>query len=130
MNKAIIVHHEAEHGSTKSYAVGFASSVLLTLLAFALVSHHLLSGWSLILCLGALALVQLAVQLLFFLHLGNESRPRWNLMVLLFAAMVVVAIVFGSMWIMYNLNYNMHHKPASETDTTIIKDEGYRQSTY
>jgi cytochrome o ubiquinol oxidase operon protein cyoD len=45
----------------------------------------------------------------FFLHLGRESKPRWNLNALLFAVLVVVIIVFGSLWIMHNLNYHMQN---------------------
>jgi cytochrome o ubiquinol oxidase operon protein cyoD len=54
-----------------------------------------------------LALIQLFIQLVFFLHLDRGSKPRWNLGILAFAILVVVIIVFGSLWIMANLNYNM-----------------------
>jgi cytochrome o ubiquinol oxidase operon protein cyoD len=90
-----------------SYVTGFVSSIILTLFAYILVVNHILSGTGLVAAIVGLAIIQLFVQLFFFLHVGDESKPRWNLMALLFAAMVVVIVVFGSLWIMNNLNYNM-----------------------
>jgi heme/copper-type cytochrome/quinol oxidase subunit 4 len=42
-----------------------------------------------------------------FLHLGNEAKPRLKLLVFGFMALVVMILVFGSLWIMYSLNYRM-----------------------
>ena len=96
-----------EHGNIKSYLLGFILSLLLTLAAFLIVSKHLLAGWNLALTLAALALSQMTVQFILFLHLGQEDRPRWNLITFLFMALVLVVIVFGSLWIMYSLDYRM-----------------------
>jgi hypothetical protein len=63
------------------------------------------------------------------LHLGSESKPRWNRTALWFAAMVVTMIVFGSLWIMKNLSYD-HQVPTNESDQSIVKDEGYAPSSY
>jgi cytochrome o ubiquinol oxidase subunit IV len=68
-----------------------------------------------------LAVSQLFVQLLFFLHLSRESRPRWNLIVLLFAAMVLLIVVLGSLWIMNNLNY---HHPNQDQINKYIRSQG------
>lgn len=89
------------------YVIGFVLSIILTLVAYILVVNHVMSGAGLVAVIVGLAIIQLFVQLFFFLHLGEESKPRWNLMSLLFAAMVVIIVVFGSLWIMNNLNYNM-----------------------
>lgn len=94
-------------GTLRTYQIGFASSVILTLAAFYLVSRHVLAGWGLVLAILALAVIQLCIQLIFFLHLGDESRPRWRLNVFLFMLMVLLIVVVGSLWIMYNLNYRM-----------------------
>jgi cytochrome o ubiquinol oxidase operon protein cyoD len=99
-----------------SYIVGFVSSIILTLVAYILVVNHVLSGIGLVAVIVGLAIIQLFVQLFFFLHLGDEAKPRWNLMALLFAAMVVVIVVFGSLWIMNNLNYNMMTDMNGKTD--------------
>jgi cytochrome o ubiquinol oxidase operon protein cyoD len=94
-------------GIFKPYLVGFLLSILLTLAAYAAVAEHLLTGWVLVFALTVLALLQAGVQLLFFLHLGRESKPRWNLVVFLFMVLVLVIIVFGSLWIIHNLNYRV-----------------------
>lgn len=128
MKKPLVAQHEVSHGTVRSYSTGFGLSLALTIASYLAASHHWATGWALVVALTALALSQLIVQLIFFLHLGRESRPRWNLNVLLFAAMVVIILVFGSLWIMKNLEYNHHNlSPVNESDQSIIKDEGYRQ---
>jgi cytochrome o ubiquinol oxidase operon protein cyoD len=126
MNKPVISHHRPEPGTVKSYTMGFGLSLILTVAAYLLASHNLAHGWALLLTLGALAISQLLVQLLFFLHLGHEAKPRWNLTAFLFATMVVVIVVFGSLWIMKNLSYGHHVPgPVNQSDRAILKDEGY-----
>jgi cytochrome o ubiquinol oxidase operon protein cyoD len=126
MSKIVVVHHEQAHGSLKTYTAGFVLSIILTLVAYVLTVRQMISGWALIFILAGLAVLQLFVQLIFFLHLGRESKPRWNLWVLVFAAGVVIMLVFGSLWIMYNLNYNhIQSRSPQETNKFIIKDEGY-----
>lgn len=104
----------------KLYVSGFVMSIVLTIIPFGIVMTHTLSGWELTTALFASAIMQLLVQLIFFLHLNRESKPRWNLLVGIFAAITVLIIVVGSLWIMNNLNYNMN---ASQD---IIKDEGIK----
>lgn len=120
--KVIASHHEAATGTVGSYVTGFVLSLLITLAAYVLAAEKLTSGWSLVYALGGLAVAQLMVQLVCFLHLGRESKPFWNLQVLIFAVGVVIIVVFGSLWIMNNLNYAHHEHPA---EAEIIKDEGY-----
>ena len=93
--------------TTRTYVVGFILSIILTLTAFKIVDDGLLKGWGLTLTLIAFAVVQLLVQLLFFLHLDKERKPRQNLMAFAFMAIVLLIIVLGSLWIMDNLNYHV-----------------------
>jgi cytochrome o ubiquinol oxidase operon protein cyoD len=116
----IISEHNTEHGTLMSYVIGFVSSVALTLTAYLLVVHRSLSHKLLISVIVALALAQFAVQLLFFLHLGRETKPRWKLFVFLFMVMVVLILVFGSLWIMNNLNYRM----TPEQINTYMNNQG------
>lgn len=99
--------HTAGHGSYVSYTIGFILSVVLTLSAYFLVVDQILTGTTLALAIVGLAVAQLFVQLVFFLHLGSEKGPRWNQMIFWFALLVVLIVVIGSMWIMANLDYNM-----------------------
>ncbi len=123
--QTVVARHEASHSSSRSYGTGFVLAILLTNVAFLLVASKALTGWGLAVALSALAIAQLWVQLRFFLHLGKESKPRWNLLMFLFAVMVVVIVVFGSLWIMQNLNY--HGMTPQDTDKSIIEDEGIKR---
>lgn len=99
--------HTESYGSLKSYIIGFVLSLLLTFIAFFLVTEKWLTTWHTTLILSALAIVQAFVQLVFFLHLGQEKSPYWNLQTFLFMLGVLAIIVLGSLWIMYNLDYHM-----------------------
>jgi cytochrome o ubiquinol oxidase operon protein cyoD len=122
-HKAVVSEHQTAHGTVRSYTIGFGLSIALTLVAFGLTAAEATHGWTLIFILTGLALTQLFIQLTFFLHLGRESRPYWNTSVLVFAVGVVLMLVFGSLWIMHNLDYNHRHSQPSPHQ--IIKDEGY-----
>jgi cytochrome o ubiquinol oxidase operon protein cyoD len=93
--------------SLKSYCIGFFSSLILTLTSFFLVGKDVYSGNTLIYILMGLAAIQACVQLVCFLHIGEEEKPRFNLVTFLFMALVLVIIVFGSIWIMHHLSYNV-----------------------
>jgi cytochrome o ubiquinol oxidase operon protein cyoD len=99
-----------EKGTGKFYLVGFVLCIVLTLAAYFLVVEKLLTGMTLILVILGLGVIQMAVQLLFFMHLGGEyadgkAKHHWNFLVFFFMIMVLIVIVFGSLWIMYTLNY-------------------------
>ncbi len=112
---------EAAQGSVMTYTIGFLLSVIFTLFAYFLVVDYSISTNVLTAAIVVLAVVQMFIQLIFFLHLGQESRPRWNLIVLLFALLVVLIVVAGSIWIMNNLDTHMM-TPAA-TNSYIIQDE-------
>lgn len=97
--------------SITSYIVGFALAVILTLIAYSVVVAHLLHGGMVIAAIMTLAVVQLMVQLVFFLHLGRGKSAKWNVTAFLFMAIILVIIVAGSLWIMHNLDYNMQMTP-------------------
>lgn len=113
-------------GSVRSYSIGFGLSLILTFTAYITAAHQLAANWTLIYILLVLAVAQLFVQLVFFLHLGRNSR--WNLTVLAFAVMVVLIIVIGSLWIMKHLNYSHDNLSPQQLNQSIVKDEGYGPS--
>lgn len=92
------------HGSIRSYAIGFAASLLLTAASFVLVITKILLGKLLVYTLLGCALVQAIFQLLFFLHLGKEGHPRWETLIFYFMLLVLLIIAIGSLWIMSDLN--------------------------
>ncbi|HEX7483563.1 MAG TPA: cytochrome o ubiquinol oxidase subunit IV [Candidatus Saccharimonadales bacterium] len=99
-----------------SYAVGFISSVILTVIAYALVVNDtIVRAWTapiVAIVIAILASLQLIVQLIFFMHLSEERRPRWKLMSFVFAFVILGIIVFGSLWIMFDLNDRMMMSPT------------------
>lgn len=103
-----------------TYSIGFLSSVVLTIIAYAIVVNDAFKNiWTpatIALVLSLLAIFQLVVQLLFFLHLGEEAKPRWKLMSFIFAFIILGIIVIGSLWIMFDLNSRM-----MMTTTDMIK---------
>lgn len=114
----------------KSYIIGFVLSLVLTLTAAGLVWEHVRSGHAVFshpFLAGAiivLAIVQLFVQLIFFMHLAGESGPRWRLGALLSTAGIIAIIVVGAIWIMGHLNYNMMASPA-QMETYIQSQDGF-----
>ncbi len=118
---------DSNKGSSSKYLIGYELSLFLTLLSYFMArrhvdSHHTVySDRFLVIALSIFAVVQLFVQLIFFLHLSKDSKQRWNNIVLAFAAIVVLILVFGSLWIMANLNY---HHPHVIAPGQIIHDEG------
>ncbi len=105
------LEEKMEFGGSKktisSYLVGFGLSLILTVLAFGLCEFKLLSEGSLYKTLAVLAILQLLVQSLCFLRLNTSKEGRSNLFPFLFTLLIIAILVGGSLWIMYNLNYNM-----------------------
>ncbi len=97
----------ASYGTYQSYVIGFASSIFLTLVSFYLVATAAFPPQALYIAIGGLAIAQLFVQLVFFLHLNTHSKTTWNLLSFLFTLVMVLVLVLGTMWIMYNLYAKM-----------------------
>lgn len=93
----------ATYGTRQSYVIGFLSSIILTIIAFYLVITAAFPPKTLYIVVGGLAITQLFVQLIFFLHVNTHSKSSWNLLSLVFTLVVVLVLVLGSLWIMYNL---------------------------
>ncbi len=117
----VIPAEEIPRGTLLSYSLGFIFSIILTAIPFIIVINEFLSGWLLIFTLLGLAALQLFVQLALFLHLGHESKPRWNTIAFLFAGLVVLILVIGSLWIMANLDYR--GMSPSETNQYVSDEE-------
>lgn len=82
--------------------LGLVSSALLTAAAFALVIAHPFARPVLTACIGGLALIQIACQFYFFLHIDLKRSHRDDLQLVLFTGLVILLMVGGSMWIMSN----------------------------
>lgn len=103
----VSVETGAGHGTMKSYVIGFILSILLTIIPYMIVVDHMLVGTALVASIVILGIFQLLVQLVFFLHLSTKSEQSWNLLTFIFTLVIVLILVVGSLWIMWNLNYHM-----------------------
>jgi cytochrome o ubiquinol oxidase operon protein cyoD len=113
--------------------MGFVLSILLTMASFGLVqlhvnsSHESISHAALSVTVFVFAMTQLAVQLIFFLHLGREQKPRIQSLSFIFVTLIITFLVAGSLWIMANLDYShggAHNESPADSDAQVIKDEG------
>lgn len=103
-------HHDdgQDHGSFKSYMTGFVLSVILTAIPFAVV---MAGGFESRLLTAALvvgmAVVQILVHMVYFLHMNTRSDEGWTMMALIFTVVILVIVLAGSLWVMYHMNTNM-----------------------
>lgn len=104
-------HHDEDgglHFSVKGYMTGFLLSVVLTAIPFWLVMGQVVSSSNLTgFVVLAFAAVQMVVHMIYFLHLDAKSQGGWNMLALIFTAVLVVIMLAGSLWVMHHLNTNM-----------------------
>ncbi len=99
--------HHGWNVSFKPQIIGFVCSLALLIAAYRIVSHHHVSGDALLCTIASLGIFQVLLQLIFFLHLGLETKPHWHIITFLFTVLVVLIIFGGTVWIMHNLDYNL-----------------------
>ena len=99
--------HDFGHGDLKTYWVGFLFSLGLTALSFAAVMSGMIPRGMMFPAITVLAVVQLLVQVIFFLHLGTAPEQRSTVTILLLTLLLIGVIVFLSLWVMHNANINM-----------------------
>ena len=100
------------HASVKSYLVGFVLSIVLTAIPFGLVMDQGHYGFTVDAVLSAvlvLAVVQVFVHIVYFLHMDRSAEQRWNVLAFAFTLLILVIVVAGSVWIMHNATLNMMH---------------------
>lgn len=100
-------HSGASHGSVKTYMTGFILSIILTVIPFWMVMTGAVSPAVILGTILAMAVVQVLVHLVCFLHMNTESDEGWNMTAFVFTVLIIAILVVGSIWIMWNLNYNM-----------------------
>ena len=89
------------------YLVGLALAILLTAVSFFIAGTFLVWRPSIPIALLVLAIAQIGVHLVFFLHITTGPDNVNNVLALAFGMLIVFLILVGSLWIMYNLNDNM-----------------------
>jgi cytochrome o ubiquinol oxidase operon protein cyoD len=93
--------------SIKSYAIGFGLCIALTLASFGVAMSGAVPDELRLAAIVLLAVVQLLVQLLCFLHMGTARDERENTAVFVVTLLLIAILVIGSLWVMHNANVNM-----------------------
>ena len=89
------------------YLIGLVLAAVLTVVSFVVAETTLVWQPSIPIALTVLAIAQMGVHLVFFLHLTSGPDNLNNVMALAFGVLIVILVVAGSLWIMANLNHNM-----------------------
>jgi len=93
--------------SSRQYLIGYCLAIVLTLASFWAAQTSLVWAPSLPVLLGVLAIAQMGVHLVFFFNISSDPDQTNNFLALAFGILIVGLVIFGSMWIMANLNDNM-----------------------
>jgi cytochrome o ubiquinol oxidase operon protein cyoD len=101
------VEHQESTAGVVSYTAGLALAILFTIVSFVVSQTNLLWPPGVAGGLIVLALAQIGVHLVFFLHVGIGSDSRNNVLALAFGMLVVFLVIAGAVGIMANLNYMM-----------------------
>jgi cytochrome o ubiquinol oxidase subunit IV len=91
----------------RGYVLGLALATLITVVAFFVSGTSLVWQPSIPVALIVLAIAQMGVHLVFFLHITTGPESLNNTLALAFGLLIVFLLIVGSMWIMTHLNHNM-----------------------
>jgi cytochrome o ubiquinol oxidase subunit IV len=89
------------------YLVGLGLAILLTATSFFVAGTDLVWQPSIPVAIVVLAIAQMGVHLVFFLHITTGPDNSNNVLALAFGLLIVFLVIGGSLWIMANLNHNM-----------------------
>ena len=101
---------EAEQGQRAGvlvYTIGLGLAVILTATSFWVANTSVLWGPGVHLGLAVLAIAQMGVHLVFFLHITTAPDNTNNVLALAFGVLIVFLVMVGSLWIMADLNHNL-----------------------
>ena len=99
---------EASVGSrVLGYVIGLGLAILFTATSFFIAGTDLVWQPSIPVAIIVLAIAQMGVHLVFFLHITTGADNTNNVLALAFGLLIVVLVIGGSLWIMANLNHNM-----------------------
>jgi cytochrome o ubiquinol oxidase operon protein cyoD len=119
-----MTEHEAERGNvppgqphdsilseTMSYVLGLGFALVLTGVSFWVASTSNLWGPGVAVGLIVLAIAQMGVHLVFFLHITSGPDNTNNVLALAFGVLIVFLVMVGTIWIMGHLEDNMAPSP-------------------
>ena len=99
--------HDSLLGETLSYVIGLGFALVLTGVSFWVASTSVLWGPGVAVGLVVLAIAQMGVHLVFFLHITSGPDNANNVLALAFGVLIVFLVMIGTIWIMAHLAANM-----------------------
>lgn len=122
-------HHEADepHSTFSGYLTGFVLSVILTAIPFWLVMAKVIADRNTaVLVLGGLAVIQILVHMVYFLHMNGKIEGGWTLLSSIFTVVFVAITIAGTLWVMFHMNTNMMPEHPA---TTAVPHEAAGHAT-
>jgi cytochrome o ubiquinol oxidase operon protein cyoD len=121
MNVAPGEPHDSMLTETISYVIGLVLALILTGVSFWVASTSALWGPGIAVGLVVLAIAQMGVHLVFFLHITSGPDNTNNVLALAFGVLIVFLVMIGTIWIMYHLAANMGPTPEM---TNLMAQKG------
>ena len=103
--------HNGMLSETLSYVLGLGLALVLTGISFWVASTSALWGPGVAVGLVVLAIAQMGVHLVFFLHITSGPDNTNNVLALAFGVLIVFLVMVGTIWIMAHMNANMGMAP-------------------
>ena len=104
--------HDSMMSETMAYVIGLGLALVLTGVSFWVASTSALWGPGVAVGLVVLAIAQMGVHLVFFLHITSGPDNTNNVLALAFGVLIVFLVMIGTIWIMGHMNANMAPDPA------------------
>jgi cytochrome o ubiquinol oxidase operon protein cyoD len=115
---------QPHEGSVRSYIIGFILSIEFTAIPYAMLVNHTVSGNALWATLLGFGVLQMLVQVIFFLHLGRGPKPFYNVVFYVATVSMILVVTGGSVFIMHNLRSGM---ASTAVTKKLAQDEGIAQ---
>ena len=112
LNVAPGTPHSNILSETLAYVIGLALALILTGVSFWVASTSSLWGPGVAVGLVVLAIAQMGVHLVFFLHITSGPDNTNNVLALAFGVLIVFLVMIGTIWIMGHMDANMMPDPA------------------
>ncbi|CAL4324650.1 Cytochrome bo(3) ubiquinol oxidase subunit 4 [Buchnera aphidicola (Eriosoma grossulariae)] len=91
----------------KFYCIGLLLSMIFTLIPFYLVTKYHLSKIIIISIILIFCFLQILVHFRYFFNFNTIDYDIWSIVFIIFTIIVILIIISGSIWIMYNLNHHL-----------------------
>jgi cytochrome o ubiquinol oxidase operon protein cyoD len=111
------------------YLTGLGLAILLTATSFFVAGTDLVWEPSIPVALVVLAIAQMGVHLVFFLHITTGPDNTNNVLALAFGILIVILVMGGSLWIMANLNHQHDADGSAHADATVEPGKNARRET-